>query len=209
MSFSPLLVETFGNPETTPDNRLQTSEAIPGPAESPSNRGPGQESGTRVIIRSREEGSCALGPTSQPHILSPPGHDPMPIQDELSEVGIAMDMNSVQLRSRLLQSFFRYQTLWVSMVDEGLFNTHRESGVPSFWYSPFLETVMLACAARLSTSSAVRSLGHKYATLASAGILLAIEKPSAASLQGFLLLSEYEVTHGRDRMGWMLCGRSI
>jgi hypothetical protein len=68
---------------------------------------------------------------------------------------------------------------------------------------------MLASATRLSTSSAVRSLGQKYASQSNAGILEAIEKPSAASLQGLLLLSEYEVTNCRDRVGWMLCGKCL
>ncbi|KAH8703861.1 hypothetical protein BGW36DRAFT_93135 [Talaromyces proteolyticus] len=206
LSISPLLSVNPGNPETTPHNGLRTIGASVWQAGSPSDGDREQEAGSRRSSRSREEGSCALGPTSQPHILSPLEHQPILTQDELSKVGISMDINSAQLRSRLLQSFFRYQTLWVSVIDEKLFNTHREAGISSFWYSPFLEMVMLACAARLSTSSAVRSLGHKYASQANSGILLAIEKPSAASLQGFLLLSEYEVTHGRDRVGWMLCG---
>jgi hypothetical protein len=159
--------------------------------------------------RNHDEGSCALGPTSQSHILSPVICQPMSASDELSGLGIDMDINSAQLRNRLLQSFFRYQILWVSLIDEDVFNIHRENGVSSFWYSPFLENVMLACATRLSTSSAVRSLGHKYASQSNAGILEAIEKPSAASLQGLLLLSEYEVTNCRDRVGWMLCGKCL
>jgi len=75
------------------------------------------------------------------------------------------------------------------------------------WYSKFLETVMLACAARLSTSSAVRSLGERYSLQAKADVLQALEIPSAASMQAFMLLSEYEVSYGRDRIGWMLCGK--
>lgn len=151
----------------------------------------------------------ALGPTSQYHLrlsgtqLQPPCTEP----DDLADFGISVDINSAQVKSRLLQSFFRYQTLWVSVVDEELFYEHQKSGEPSMWYSTFLETVMLACAARLSTSSAVRSLGERYSTQAKVNTLQALESPSAASMQGFMLLSEYEVTHGRDRIGWQLCGK--
>lgn len=127
--------------------------------------------------------------------------------DELVDFGIAVDINSAQVRSRLLHSFFRYQTLWVNVVDEHLFQEHRKGGKPSMWYSNFLETVLLACAARLSTSSAVRSLGERYSSQAKAEVLHGLETPSEASMQGFMLLSEYEVSYGRDRIGWMFCGR--
>jgi hypothetical protein len=105
----------------------------------------------------------------------------------------------------MLRSHFKYQTLWATVVDKEVFFDHRTRGT-SFWYSSFLETVLLASAARLSTSDDIRSLSHKYAARARQGIPLALETPSAASLQGFLLLSEFEVTQGRDRIGWMLCG---
>lgn len=35
----------------------------------------------------------------------------------------------------------------------------------------------------------------------------AMTEPTPAALQGFLLLSEYEVTQGNDRPGWMFCGK--
>lgn len=75
------------------------------------------------------------------------------------------------------------------------------------WYSNFLEAVMLASACRLSNSSAVRSLGEQYSIQAKADILQALENPSAASLQGFLMLSEYELSQGREHMGWQFCGK--
>ncbi|KAJ0415935.1 hypothetical protein BJY00DRAFT_317396 [Aspergillus carlsbadensis] len=152
--------------------------------------------------------NAAFGRTSQQHLrlsgtqlrtISTPA-------DELAGLGIAIDIHSAQVKTRLLQSFFRYQPLWVSVVDQELFESHRAAGESSAWFSPFLEMVMLASAARLSTSSAVRALGERYAEIAQTGILEALDSPSPASMQGFLLLSEYEVTQARDRRGWQLCG---
>jgi len=170
---------------------------------------PRAESCTSSGNRSTTQSSGALGPTSQFHVRlsgTQPQHS-CTKPDELADFGIAVDINSAQVRSRLLHSFLRYQTLWVNVVDENLFQEHRKSGEPSMWYSKFLETVMLACAARLSTSSAVRSLGERYSLQAKADVLQALEIPSAASMQAFMLLSEYEVSYGRDRIGWMLCGK--
>ncbi|KAK5713354.1 hypothetical protein LTR17_017599 [Elasticomyces elasticus] len=126
--------------------------------------------------------------------------------DGSNDVEIAVGTNTSHLKRKLLQSFFRYQPLWVTAVDEELFWEYREGRVSSMWYSNFLKAAMLACAARLSGSSAVRSLGQQYSTQAKAEITRALENPSAASLQGFLMLSEYEVSQGRDSMGWQLCG---
>jgi hypothetical protein len=169
----------------------------------------GVQEGRQLPSRTGKSSSSkqgSFGPTSPLHLLSSP--DPLPtlIEDDLaSTLGIAIDIDSPRVRDRMLQSYFKYQTLWASVVDQGVFLEHRTRGT-SFWYSPFLETVLLASAARLSTSDAIRSLSHKYAARAREDILLALETPSAASLQGFLLLSEFEVTQGRDRVGWMLCG---
>lgn len=126
--------------------------------------------------------------------------------DEFADLGIVVDINSAHLRNLLLDSFFRYQPLWVSVVDEHVFRIHLSAQEPSMWYSPFLETVMLACAARLSTSSAVQLLAEEYSAQAKLLIPQALKDPSAAAMQGFLLLSEYEATQGRERVGWQLCG---
>ncbi|KAF2804994.1 uncharacterized protein BDZ99DRAFT_575165 [Mytilinidion resinicola] len=139
--------------------------------------------------------------------ISPPGNhwlDSLP--DEPAPPGIALDKNSAQLRYHLLQSYFKYQPLWVFLVDKKTFMKHRAIGSPSQWYSKFLESVLLACAARHSTSHAVRALRHEYAKQAQADIPSALENPTPASLEGFLLFSEYEVTLGHNGMGWMLCG---
>lgn len=152
--------------------------------------------------------SVGLGPTSQSHLrLSGNQLEQVPSKpDELAEFGFSVGIKSAQVRNRLLQSFFTYQALWVGVVDQDLFDEYRKDGKSSMWYSNFLESVMLACAARLSTSSAVRFLAEEFSKQAKEEIPLAVETPSAASMQGFMLLSEYEVSCGRDRCGWMLCG---
>ncbi|KAK5674430.1 hypothetical protein LTS10_012818 [Elasticomyces elasticus] len=163
------------------------------------------------------QASNLLGPAPQYHARSPgmtQRHqlqqyqyhgDPYSTTDEANNSEIAVGTNTAHLKRKLLQSFFRYQPLWVTAVDEELFWEYREGRASSMWYSNFLEAAMLACAARLSSSSAVRSLGQQYSTQAKAEITGALENPSAASLQGFLMLSEYEVSQGRDSMGWQLC----
>ena len=147
-----------------------------------------------------------FGLTSQPHVGSPVPQELDPLPDEFTTLGIAVDTNSTQLRDHLLQSYFKYQPLWVNVVDRKNFMAHRTIGAPSRWYSDFLEYTMLACAARLSTSGAIRALSREYVKLAKGEILVALDNPTPASLQGYLLLSEYEVTQGHDRSGWMLCG---
>ncbi|KAJ0413477.1 hypothetical protein BJY00DRAFT_319729 [Aspergillus carlsbadensis] len=149
-----------------------------------------------------------LGPTSQSHLRLLGARDQVvstPL-DAFADLGIVVDINSAHLRSRLLDSFFQYQPLWISVVDEHAFRTQQSATEPLIWYSPFLETVMLACAARLSTSSAVQLLAEEYSAQAKLLIPQALTNPSAAAMQGFLLLSEYEATRGRERFGWQLCG---
>ncbi|KFX88788.1 hypothetical protein V490_07398 [Pseudogymnoascus sp. VKM F-3557] len=162
---------------------------------------------------SPSSGSGAHGLTSQygarpARIIQSHHHNGRPCmeEDELAHLGIALNTNTVQVKCRLLQSFFRYQPLWVNAVDENLFWESRENHESSMWYSKFLEAAMLASACRLSNSSAVRALGEQYSIQAKADILQALENPSAASMQGFLMLSEYEVSQGDEQMGWQFCG---
>ncbi|KAL1888138.1 hypothetical protein Sste5346_009748 [Sporothrix stenoceras] len=158
------------------------------------------------------------GATSHLHVVSYDRRDGresshMTVFDELDAVGIDLDINSPHLRDTLLQLFFKYQVLWVTVVDKEAFFSHQalqaNSGYgnpPSRWYSKFLESTMLACGARLSTSKAVRALGIKYCDWAKTEMVRAMSEPTPANLQGFLLLSEFEVTLGNNRLGWMLCG---
>ncbi|KAF2495024.1 hypothetical protein BU16DRAFT_550722 [Lophium mytilinum] len=148
-----------------------------------------------------------FGATSHPHVTSP-GDEAWPasFDDDVDAVGIDLDTTSPRLRDHLLQAYFKYQTLWVDVVNKETFLTHRANGDRPRWYSKFLENAMLACGTRLSTSKAVRALGVKYLAWAKDEVLRAMAEPTPANLQGFLLLSEYEVTQGNDRPGWMFCG---
>ena len=74
------------------------------------------------------------------------------------------------------------------------------------YYSAFLENCMLACATRMSTSPGIRALGPKYAEQASAQVTQELQRPNVATLQGFLLLSDFEATRGRDRIGYIYSG---
>ena len=74
------------------------------------------------------------------------------------------------------------------------------------YYSAFLENCMLACASRMSTSPGIRALGPKYAEEASAQVTQELQRPNVATLQGFLLLSDFEATRGRERIGYIYSG---
>ena len=86
------------------------------------------------------------------------------------------------------------------------FEMGRNSPLRSQYYSEFLENAILACATRMSTSSGIRALGPKYADQASSQITQELQKPNVATLQGFLLLSDFEATRGRDRLGYIYSG---
>jgi hypothetical protein len=148
------------------------------------------------------------GATSHPHVVSPSDDANLTPFDEAGMVEIDLDPTSHHLREDLFHSFFKYQTLWVDVVNKESFLAHQAYENQSRWYSKFLENAILASGARLSTSKAVRALGSKYYELAKGEALNAMAEPTPAALQGFLLLSEYEVTQGNDRPGWMFCGRS-
>lgn len=156
-----------------------------------------------------DRSSSYFGLTSQLYLSS--HRDPPPettSKEESLASAIHLHSDSEQLISLLLRSFFRDQRLWVDVVHEKTFRTHRERRARSQWYCTFLESVLLACGARGSTSSTVRSLRYEYAKRAKAELLTEIESPTPASMQGCLLLSEYEVSQGNDRFGWMLCGET-
>lgn len=86
------------------------------------------------------------------------------------------------------------------------FEMGRNSPTRSQYYSEFLENSILACATRMSTSPGIRTLGPRYADQASSQITQELQKPNVATLQGFLLLSDFEATRGRDRLGYIYSG---
>ncbi|EFX06499.1 fungal specific transcription factor domain containing protein [Grosmannia clavigera kw1407] len=175
-------------------------------------------SGSSPGANSSSHGSPSFyGATSHPHVGTSNEEAPMPMplfdEADVAGIGIDLDPNSPHLRAHLFQSFFQYQTLWVDVVDKEAFLGQPTAGggigganTQSRWRSSFLENAMLACGTRLSTSKSVRALGPKYCEWAKGDVLRAMSDPTPASLQGFLLLSEYEVTQGNDRPAWMYCG---
>jgi hypothetical protein len=154
----------------------------------------------------RGESPSFFGATSHPHVVSPSDEPRVTPAIEVDAVEIDLDPTSPGLRDHLFESFFKYQKLWVDVVNKDCFLTHKKNGSDSRWYSKFLENAMLACGARLSTSKAVRALGYKYCEWAKNEVLKAMSEPTPANMQGFLLLSEFEVTNGNDRPGWIFCG---
>ncbi|OAP56705.1 hypothetical protein AYL99_08817 [Fonsecaea erecta] len=154
-----------------------------------------------------EESGIFFGPTCQLHVSSPSdvvrsvsSIDPPP------PPGTQIDMDSDRLKTLLFNNYCNFQTLSVTIIHRELFLSHRARGIRSQHYSRFLENSLLACSARLSTSVAVRALGSSFAMRAKSEIVSEMEDPNVATLQGMLLLSDYEMTEGRDRVGWMYCG---
>ena len=119
----------------------------------------------------------------------------------------AVDTGSPQLRRVLLEEVWKSCHLTARVVDQELFNAHRQLGQRSQYYSTFVENALLACAARMSTSSAVTQCGRYFADQAKAAIVHELESPSIATIQGFLLLSDYVFTIGQDRLGWTYSGK--
>ncbi|VUC23908.1 unnamed protein product [Clonostachys rosea] len=123
------------------------------------------ETGTPPDSHSNKSPSF-YGATSHPHVFSPGDENHWPDVGEEDEVGISLDPASPHLRDKLLQTFFKYQTLWVDVVRKEAFVAGQAADQPSLWYSKLLEYAMLACASRLSTSRSVRALGPKLFGLA-------------------------------------------
>lgn len=143
------------------------------------------------------------GPTSQAHIHRPS----VPVEsDDWATDDDGLSIDSLPLRALLFNTYWKIQPHSFVVVDESLFLRGRESGARSEYYSPFLEDALLASATRMSTSSGVRRLGPKYVERAKTAITSELERPNTATLQGFLLLSDFEATRGRDRLGYLYCG---
>lgn len=145
------------------------------------------------------------GLTTQPHLRSPDtGASENTADDVETDQESVINLDSVQLGRTLLTIFFRVQRHSQVIVQEDLFRKDRAKygGARTRYYSSFLESAMLAAAARHSTSSVVRSLSSKFASRSKSQITQELEEPQIATLQGFLLLSDFEATQGRARVGW-------
>lgn len=119
----------------------------------------------------------------------------------------ALNLDSSQVQKVLLEIAWRYLSLQTRLVHEQYFLSHRELGVRSQYYSKFLENTLLACASRASTSITMRKLARPYIDRAVKDIPMELEYPTLATVQGFLLLADFEATRGCDRLGWTYMGQ--
>lgn len=146
------------------------------------------------------------GPTSQPYIQR---HSVQVESGDLTSDDQSLNIDSTPLRAVLFTTYWKIQPHSIIIVDETLFTEGREAGHRSEYYSAFLGDAVLACATRLSTSDGVRALGARYVDRAKAAITMELERPNTATLQGFLLLSDFEATRGRDRLGYLYSGKYV
>ena len=164
---------------------------------------------SRLELDEDDDSPRFYGPTSQRYIQ----HRSFAAVDERSDMPDTsteeLKMDSAPLRSLLFHNWWQIQPNSVVVVDEALFQSSRQVGGRSEYYSTFLENSLLACATRISTSESVRALGPKYAERAKTETAQELEYPNIATLQGFLLLSDFEATRGRDRLGYMYCGKQM
>ena len=168
---------------------------------------PREKDGSRLEVDENHGRPRFYGPTSQLYIHRRSFADPSDSPGRYDEQGAALNIDSAPLRALLFHTFWRIQPSSVVIVDQAFFEAGRESIGRSEYYSPFLEHTILACATRMSTSEAVRTLGAQYADRAKAETAVELENPNIATLQGFLMLSDFEATRGRDRLGYMYCGK--
>ncbi|KAK3724824.1 hypothetical protein LTR37_000872 [Vermiconidia calcicola] len=162
---------------------------------------PSDDGTNRLDIDEADGRPRFYGPTSQLHIQ----RHSVPIESP-SDLPFGIDIDSSPLQIMLLNTYWKIQPHAQIIVDEGLFEHGRDFSVRSEYYSAFLQSAILACATRMSTSEAVRGLGVRYAERAKSYIAQELEDPNTATLQGFLLLSDFEATRGRDRLGYLYCG---
>ncbi|RVX70490.1 hypothetical protein B0A52_05141 [Exophiala mesophila] len=155
--------------------------------------------------QSQVQAKIFYGPTCPLHVSSPHQAIRNPPREVSSYRDAQIDMDSCRLKDMLFNAYFSFQTLSVKIVDQQKFLSDNQIGVRSHYYSSFLENSLLACSSRLSTSRAVRNLGPNYCQRAKTEIVPELENPNLATLRGMLLLSDFEMSQGRDRVGWMYC----
>jgi hypothetical protein len=161
------------------------------------------KSGSRLELDEADGRIILYGATSQAHIQ----RHAIPVETESPAANFnQVEMDSEPLRVSLLTNFWKMQPRSQIVVDEELFLEGRAAGRRSEYFSSFLESAILSVATRLSTSLEVRSLGARYADRAKTEIAGELENPTTATLQSFLLLSDFEATRGRHRLGYLYAG---
>lgn len=165
---------------------------------------PGSEKETSRLDVDQDRGQVRFyGPTSNHHVHS----REIQVDSDPVRPGDEIEIDSPTVRRLLLEIFWKVQPLSIVLIERYDFERGRMNGARSDYYSEFLENSLLACATRMSTSPDIRSLGSKYAERATALVTTELQDPHIASLIGFLLLSDFESTRGRNRLGYMYCGK--
>jgi hypothetical protein len=146
-----------------------------------------------------------FGPTCPLHVLLRPGPpDPVSLSGEMDSCLPSLD--SEQFQKELLNIFWDFQPLSITIVHKETFMEHFLHGIPGEYFSEFLLNCILACAVRLSTRTIIRGLSTLYIKRAKAELVNALEQATIATLQGFCLLSDFEMSSGRDQAGWLYTG---
>jgi hypothetical protein len=169
-----------------------------------------EECRPRFYFDPRQRGlPCFFGPTSQWH-LQFHSATPEPAEEGIDSANspeMAIEIDSPHVKRAIMESFWTSNELWSNIVEKDLFMASEADGQFSEYYSPALQDAMLACGSRNSTSNAIRRVGRIYVDRAKEGLLSRVEAPNIASLQGLLLVSNFESGNGRHRIGWTYCGK--
>ena len=165
-----------------------------------------ERDGARLNVDEDRGQTRFYGPTSQEYIHLRGRPASRGFSDTSTQGATGVNMDSDPVRNHLLQIYWRAHTLSVVVVEYDAFETGRKAVRRSEWYSTFLESSLLACATRMSTSAELRALGARYADRAMSEIIQELQNPNIATLQGLLSLSDFEATRGRDRLGYMYSG---
>jgi hypothetical protein len=147
------------------------------------------------------------GITSQYHVQLQCADIDLGFSEKDLEAELTIDIDSPHVQKTILDSFWKSDQLWSNVVNKDLFMTHRAMGGSSEYYSISLEDAMLACGSRNSTSNTIRQIGRRFLDRAKQGLLKQLESPTISTIQGFLLLSNFEAGIGRNRVGWTYCGK--
>ncbi|RFU26448.1 hypothetical protein B7463_g9888, partial [Scytalidium lignicola] len=147
-----------------------------------------------------------FGPTCPLHVLLRPTPPKSPEIAAENPDAYTWSLDSEQFQRELLNIYFDFQPLSIIVINKEAFMEHYSIGLPSEYYSEFLLNCILACAVRLSTRVAIRSLSELYIKRAKTHLVDALEHAIIATLQGFCLLSEFEMSSGNDQAGWLYAG---
>ncbi|KAF2168750.1 hypothetical protein M409DRAFT_52774 [Zasmidium cellare ATCC 36951] len=196
-----------GNIACNEHAQRRASTTFPGPTQySPEQAGSTEDDNPTLECDEENGRPRFYGPTSQLHIRS----NSLPVDPEAdssnSTSANELKTDSSRVKEVLIQGFWESQPLSQAIIERTRFEDGRKAGLRSEYWSPFLENALLACASRMRTSPDIRALGPRYCEQATSKVIEEMQSPQIATIQGFLLLSDYEATRGRDRLGYLYCG---